>query len=369
MKSILPLLRFFGLALGIFSMGGTALSLTRGQHWFVRLWDFPRVQLALMSAVSAFLVGAFGNRKRAEAAFVGGLFATIAWQLRKILSYTPLRSVEVMRSERGPGPGSFSLMISNVLMENREHGRVLDLVRRVDPDVILLVETDESWSDSLAPLKETHPYAVEHPQDNYYGLLLFSRLPLIEPEVRFLVQDDIPSVHTGIKLRDGTCITLHGLHPRPPEPVRDQNSKPRDAELVIVGKAIGKDERQPTIVAGDLNDVAWSPTSELFLRLSGLLDPRKGRGFYNSYNANSTMLRYPLDHVFHSNHFRLLHLERLPSIGSDHFPMLVELSYEPDAPTDQPKTEKEPGDEAEAREKIDNQEEAAATGDDRPRNE
>jgi endonuclease/exonuclease/phosphatase (EEP) superfamily protein YafD len=41
-----------------------------------------------------------------------------------------------------------------------------------------------------------------------------------------------------------------------------------------------------------------------------------GRGFYNSYHAEHRLLRYPLDHVFHSNHFRLVDLQRLRSIGS-----------------------------------------------------
>jgi endonuclease/exonuclease/phosphatase (EEP) superfamily protein YafD len=195
-------------------------------------------------------------------------------------------------------------------------------------------------------------------------MILLSRFPLKDPEVRFLVQDDIPSVHTGVELPSGECIILHGLHPRPPEPIRDQDSKPRDAELVLMGKAIREAGIQPTIVAGDLNDVAWSPTSQLFLRLSGLLDPRIGRGFYNSFHASIPFLRYPLDHVFHSNHFRLVELRRLPSIGSDHFPMLIDLLYQPEEKNEQPATKKENGDDEEATEKIENQQEAANRGED-----
>jgi endonuclease/exonuclease/phosphatase (EEP) superfamily protein YafD len=105
-------------------------------------------------------------------------------------------------------------------------------------------------------------------------------------------------------------------------------------------------------VAGDLNDVAWSETSELFVRLSGLLDPRAGRGFYNSYNAHNPLFRYPLDHVFHSHHFELVRLERCPPIGSDHFPILIELQYVPEAKAEQQPSEKEAGDEELAQEKL-----------------
>jgi endonuclease/exonuclease/phosphatase (EEP) superfamily protein YafD len=175
------------------------------------------------------------------------------------------------------------------------------------------------------------------------------------------------SIHTKLTLRSGVEVALHGLHPRPPEPIRDQPSSPRDAELVLAGRAIGDAGDIPTIVAGDLNDVAWSPTSQLFVRLSGLLDPRAGRGFYNSYNANNPLFRYPLDHVFHSKHFTLVRLQRLPSIGSDHFPILIELQYDEEAARTQEESHEKPGDEEFAEEKLEQEAHDAATGADRPR--
>jgi hypothetical protein len=38
-------------------------------------------------------------------------------------------------------------------------------------------------------------------------------------------------------------------------------------------------------------------------------------------------LRLPLDHLFHSEHFALVGIKRLPAFGSDHFPILVEIAY------------------------------------------
>jgi hypothetical protein len=110
----------------------------------------------------------------------------------------------------------------------------------------------------------------------------------------------------------------------------DSDTYERDTELLIVGKKI-KETGLPTIVAGDMNDVGWSVTSKLFRKYSELVDPREGRGLFNTYNAFVPFLRYPLDHIFYSGEFGLVSLKKLEKIGSDHFPLLVVLSYEPGA--------------------------------------
>jgi endonuclease/exonuclease/phosphatase (EEP) superfamily protein YafD len=369
---LLSILGWVTLGLGVFAAAVTLLSLSDSPHWSVRLWDFPRMQIALLAAIAGIIHAAvFWKGGWTDWAFVAATGLTALWQGYKIFPYTPIAPLQVRWSERRPSNGtprrpSFRLLITNVLMENTQHHRILRVIRDADPDVVLAVETDAKWAKALQPLRETYPHGVDQPQDNWYGLMLFSRLELEDCKIEFLVQDDIPSVFAKVLLPGGPKVYLRGIHPRPPEPIRDQDSTPRDAELVVVGKLIQEAPDAPTVVAGDLNDVAWSPTSQLFARLASLLDPRRGRGFYNSYNANNPFLRYPLDHVFHSHHFRLVALERLPNIGSDHFPMLVELSYEPDAPLEQPEPQPDADDLEEADEKIEKQLEAAATGDDRP---
>jgi endonuclease/exonuclease/phosphatase (EEP) superfamily protein YafD len=333
---------------------GTLLSLSRGSHWIFRMWDFPRVQIATLAAASAVAYRArFSRGTPAERALLAADAAVVAYQLFRIHRYTRLARPMVKRATEVDPDNRIVLMMSNVLQTNREYDRLLAVIDEVDPDVILAVEIDRPWMNALEPLSERYPYAVPVPLDNLYGMLLLSRFELIDPQVEFLIEDDIPSVHTRVRLRSGVEMILHCVHPRPPEPIHDQPSTPRDAELVVVGRRIEKEkEKLPTIVAGDLNDVAWSSTSELFVRISGLLDPRVGRGFYNSFNANNPLFRYPLDHVFHSTHFKLVRLERLPPIGSDHFPILIELQYEPAAENEQEEPEERPTDEARAREKV-----------------
>src|SRR5690606_30051628 len=126
-----------------------------------------------------------------------------------------------------------------------------------------------------------------------------------------------------VTLRDGRPFRLYVVHPEPP--VIDHDTLGRDSEIAHVGLEAVEDSLPP-IVSGDLNDVAWSTTTRRFQRLSRLLDPRVGRGFYNTFSATMPWMRWPLDHLFHDPRFRLVGMVRERKIGSDHFPMWFVLA-------------------------------------------
>ncbi len=332
-------MKWLAIIIGILGIALTVKPFIKNANWFIRLGDFPRLQVLSLLIVAFGLWGlVFDYRKPQDYLFALGLIVSITYQIQAILPFTILHRKEV-QSAREPDldDTNISLLIFNVLMENREFERVLKLVETYNPDVVLLAEPNDWWAEKLAPLKENYPNLAAHTLENHYGMMLFSRFPLHDTEIQFLIQDDIPSIHTKIELKSGDSIALHGVHPRPPVPEERGRSTERDGELLLVGKAV-RESNLPCIVAGDLNDAAWSYTTKLFKRISGLLDPRVGRGFYNTFHANYPIFRLPLDHIFHSHHFRLIHLERIKnSCGSDHFPVFVKLSYEKDATAEQPK--------------------------------
>jgi len=89
----------------------------------------------------------------------------------------------------------------------------------------------------------------------------------------------------------------------------------------------------------------------LFLKISEMVDPRRGRGLFNTFNAKILFLRWPLDHFFLSHHFGLVQLRTEKSIGSDHFPIsiIARLTKENDTETKKANL----AEKKEARDKID----------------
>lgn len=325
---------FFAL---VFLAFGSALSLSNASHWFVRGWDFTRLQIVFVAIGCGAGVWAI-NRfwPLHDAAWIIPASLTIAvflviYHLYWILPYTPLAKQQAARAnEPITADCLVRLVESNVQMENEQFDLWQRVVSEADPDILIVLEINQKWWNSCREYFESFEHRVTVVQENYYGMLLLSKLPIEQHRICHLVERDIPSIDAVIRLRSGHQVRVVAIHPRPPEPVRDTDSTARDAELVLWGREI-EDSELPVIVGGDLNDVAWSNTTKLFLRISELLDPRRGRGFYNTFHARHRMMRFPLDHVFYSNEFHLHKLRRLPYAGSDHFPMMIEVVYQPRA--------------------------------------
>jgi len=255
--------------------------------------------------------------------------AVLVYQAFWIIPFSPFWPKQVKRATEWDDANGLCILTSNVLTPNRNAEALLRLVAETDPDVVLTLESDDWWEQQLAPLERDYPHTRKCPRSNLYGMHLYSRLPLEDAAIRYLVEKDVPSMHGRLILRSGRAIRFHFLHPAPPSPTENATSLERDGELMCVGLEIAQTS-EPVVVCGDLNDVAWSRTTRRFQRVSRLLDPRRGRGMYNSFHARYFCLRWPLDHFFHSDHFRLRKIRRLPAMGSDHFPVLLHLQLQPD---------------------------------------
>lgn len=323
MKHVANALRVLLVILGVLCIVSVVFSITARDQWWIRAFDYPRIQLAILSTVVLFIAFAlFEWQKLWTKIFLALLAVGVLVQGYILYPYFLPVAPQVPDRELTAPERSFSLLVSNVLMENEEMDAYLELVEEHDPDVILVMEANERWTEHLAPLRETHEHYVEQPQDNHYGMNLYSRFPLDDTQIHYLEDTNTPAIETVLQLPSGDEVGFIGSHPRPPLP--DNSVQAADRELLVLAERTKEAER-PTVVAGDFNDVPWSYTTEKFQEISKLRDIRVGRGFYNTFDAKSAIVRAPIDHVFITPGLGLVDLNDPLEYSSDHFALFVRL--------------------------------------------
>ncbi len=305
-------------------------------YWWIRVFDYPHVQLTLLTLVSilAYLIR-FDRKSWRDFVFWGILVGCFAFQLAKIYPYTPLANFEILNSTPNSSAQQLSVYAANVLQSNENKDKLVSVVKTVESDILLFMETNDPWKVAIDKATAgRYPYRQGITLSNSYGMLLYSKFPLLNPTVKFIVDDSVPSIHSLFVLPTGDTIQLFAIHPSPPMPQHNPRSTNRDAEMMKTA-LLSLESKYPVIVVGDFNDVAWSVSNNNFQIVSQLLDPRKGRGLYNTYHADYFFMRWPLDHIFVSEHFRVLNMNRARDVDSDHFPISVDLTFEPDKAAEQ----------------------------------
>ncbi len=314
---------------GIILVGCSYLSIFRNAEIrYFKMLDFPRIQL-FITLILFFLFFPFTIerwRKR-DLFLIGAAITGVLIHIVFLVNYTFLATPQVTDSVPTETSASMSIMLANVKMTNRNAKPLLQLIKLKNPDLILAMEVDDWWDKKLKVIEKNYPYAQETINEVAYGMVLYSKFPLKEVDVHYLNNKKVPSFESTISLANGTKISFNCIHPVPPKHFEEypDNANQKERAMEKLGSEI-VDRTNPTIVAGDLNDVVWGYVDGLTGTKNLLFDVRVGRGFYNSFNAHNLFMRWPLDHVFVSREFQLKKLERLPYIGSDHFPIYIELT-------------------------------------------
>ena len=195
--------------LEIFGILAVVLSLfpfVAADYWWIRIFDYPHVQLTILTLVALLVYFfRFNLRSWRDYIFVVVLAACFLLQLTKIYPYTAFSSKQVENNTVVYPQRSISILASNVLQKNKEYKKVLEEVLVRDPDLLIFTETDTIWQDKIRKGLRGfgYGYQLEMPLSNTYGMLLYSKLKLINPQIKFLLEDSIPSMHTRLKMRSG----------------------------------------------------------------------------------------------------------------------------------------------------------------------
>lgn len=219
------------------------------------------------------------------------------------------------------------MLAVNVHTANERFDLVRELVVAQSPDVVLLMEVNQRWLDSLTALKGSYPHQLAEPSEDNFGIALFSRIPMTNAAVLFLGLAGVPSMVTDFEV-GGQRLHLLGTHPLPPGTAAYaalRNNQFAAIAAHVHGQAV------PVIVLGDLNATPGSPFFQDLLRDSGLRNTAPGWNLSGSWPAWLPLGKIPLDHCLVSPSLRVTNRRFGSPVGGDHLPLLVDLAVPPSA--------------------------------------
>ncbi len=214
----------------------------------------------------------------------------------------------------------------NVHGQNHEYDKVTEFLNRVDADVVFLHETNRLWEAALsqAIVGGRLPYRQHRsrPDNLIFSTLVLTRGLPSEVISHGWAENEARATEVVIGLGEAE-ITLLGIHPL--APTSGRRAGLRDAQFEFVAdwaeRAAG-----PIVVAGDFNATPWS---HVFgpLAHAGLRNSQRGYGLSASFPVRGSFLtRIPIDHLLHSSHLLVADRWLGPNVGSDHFPLVVDLA-------------------------------------------
>ncbi len=315
-------LRWFLIALCALLSLLALISLIPSDQWFIRILDFirePLFYLALILAVVSLFVGA------RRWWLTGGFVFVAAIQLFRFWPYFELAPQQIALSD-APSDNCFTAVSLNVKIKNEGYGEIASFLDRAQPDILLLMETDANWARELAPQLAKYSYRLSKPQDNAYGMIFASNLPVRKAQMVANTSANTPTLYATIEHPSGARFEFVGLHPRPPIPGNDTGT--RDANIARAG-AKTPDNLVDVLVMGDFNDVPWSRTTTTFREQGGWRDPRIGRGTFPTFPARYAFSGWPLDQLMVKNQMEVDSFEIMQNVGSDHLPVQVRACVGP----------------------------------------
>lgn len=299
------------------------LPLINNQHWFFRVWDFGRIQLLVINIILLVFAVVFCSFCLAFFVIITWLSLSILYNLKVLYPYISFGKKQAGQSNSLLS--QISILSANVYQFNKDYSQFIGLIRQLKPDIVLTIESNKDWENALTQIEETYPNYCKVALENTYGIHFYSKLKLCKSTINYFVSDDIPSIEVEIETEKGEKFTFFGVHPPPPSPTEETTSKERDGELMMLAKRVNK-IKNPVIVVGDFNNVAWAKSSILFRKTSKLIDARIGRGFISTYHAKYWFLQFPIDLVYHSPSINISELKTTKNIGSDHLPIFVQFN-------------------------------------------
>ena len=222
--------------------------------------------------------------------------------------------------ERASSGHGFSVLAQNLLFENEEPGRTLDVVLERQADVLVLTEFTVTFGQLLerrpdaAEIAERYPYQWRHPEGMGRGLAVLSSLP-----IERIVPVPLSAPAVVATLRGGEeRVDLYAVHPMAPSDRWGLLQWQHDYRVLT---ADAEDAGPEVVMAGDFNATSGHRAFRRLLSAGDLRDAHDvgGGGLVGTWPVGwpiPPLMR--LDHVLVGEGIGVERFELLEATSSDH---------------------------------------------------
>ena len=211
----------------------------------------------------------------------------------------------------------FKLLSFNVLHSNKDFHKLEEYVQKEEPDFVSLYETGESWKEELNRLQEKYPFSYFSFTELSFGQAFFSKYPFNISEIG-LKDRTTPYFLMEVALK-GNRVQMIAAHPQ--SPLTKKRSEHRNHQLEEMASVLS--HLQGTkVLFGDLNITPFSPYFKEFCKKTNL----ENHGLKSTWPAPFAPLGIPIDHFLYTPDVIVHQKKRAPSLGSDHYPLLITFS-------------------------------------------
>ncbi len=219
---------------------------------------------------------------------------------------------------------TFKIYSANIERNNRNLSGLTSELNKIDPDIVLLTEVTPGHINQLQKTIESFPYHLECTPFGKLniGTVLLSKFPIINYRYTQLSELGNLLVESMLNINQKK-VMFYAIHATNPSLTKYFDD--RQKQFLDLSDRISR-QSMPTIIAGDFNATPYSPTFRRLLQATGLRDSRAGFGWQPSWPTYFPLFWLPIDHILVSPDFQVLLRTTGSYIGSDHYPVIAELS-------------------------------------------
>ncbi len=288
-----------------------------GLWWRAYIVAQLRVQIAAASGLLALVLVAVKERRHYAA--IPALIALV-----NSVYFMP---VYVPRNNHIAGGGrTLRVLQINLNNKNLNHSAVIGYVRSISPDILVVTELTEAWREALSGKLADYQHTSFVPRQDTYGIGVFSLVEFKNSKIQYYGKSGHPSIVCELR---GSQNPITLIHTHVQGPVKQAFFEWHKEQILLMTEEF-KQIETPLVVTGDMNCTPWTYLSADLLRKCNLSDSRNGFGLQLSWPAPFSwrmcpIVLLPIDNCFVSPQISVRKRVVGPFVGSDHYPVFVEL--------------------------------------------